>query len=60
MCAWTRGGEYVPWYAAYLPQGGRCAQNEPLEKRPVKGEHMISGNVLAKEFVGVTVPKKEM
>jgi hypothetical protein len=47
-------------YAAYLSQGVRCAQNEPLEKRPVKGEHMIHGNVLIRELVGVTVPKKEV
>ena len=53
------GGEYVPMYAAYLLQVGRCAQNEPLEKRPVKNEHMIHDNILARELVGVTVPKKE-
>jgi hypothetical protein len=47
-------------YAAYLPQGGRCAHNEPIEKRHVKGEHMIPGNVLARELVGVTVPKREV
>ena len=54
------GGEYVPMYAAYLPQGGRCAQNEPLDKRPVKGAHMIPCNVLAIELVGVTALKKEV
>ena len=47
-------------YAIYLPQGGRCAKNEPLEKRHVKGEHMILGNVLARELMGVTVPKKKV
>ncbi len=54
------GGEYVPMYATYLPHGGRCAQSEPLEKRHVKGEHMIPGNVLPRELVGVTVPNKEV
>ena len=54
------GGEYVPMYASYLPQSGRCAQNEPIEKRHVKGEHMSPGNVLVKELVGVTVPKEEV
>ena len=47
-------------YVTYLPHGGRCAQNEPLEERHVKGEHMIPGNVLAKELVGLAVPKKEV
>jgi len=46
-------------YAAYLPEGRRCAHNEPLEKRHVKGEHILD-NVLARELVGVTVPKKEV
>ncbi len=47
-------------YATYLPHGGRCARNEPLEERHVKGEHMIPCNVLVRELVGVTVPKKEV
>ena len=47
-------------YATYLSHGGRCAQNEPLEERTVKDEHMIRGDVLARELVGVTVPKKEV
>ena len=59
MWAWT-GGVYVLMYATYLPHGGRCSQNEPLEERPVKGEHMIPSNVLARKLVGVTVPKKEV
>ncbi len=54
------GGVYVPMYATYLPHGGRRAQNEPLEERHVKGENMIPGNVLARELVGVTVPKEEV
>ena len=52
--------EFVPWYATYLSQGGRCAQNEPLEKRPMKDEHMLLANVLPRELVGVTVPKKKV
>jgi hypothetical protein len=47
-------------YAAYLPQRGRCAQNEPIEKRLVKVEHTSLGNVLAIELVEVTVPKKDV
>ncbi len=47
-------------YASYLPEGGRCDHNEPLEKRPVKGEYMIPCNVLARELVGMTVSKKEV
>ena len=55
-----RRGVYVPMYATYLPHGGRCAQNAPLEERHVKGEYMIPGNVLARELGGVPVPKKEV
>ena len=47
-------------YASYLLQSGHCAHNEPIEKRPMKGEHMSVGNVLARELVGVTVPKEEV
>ena len=54
------GAVYVLMYASYLPHGGRCAQNEPLEERLVKSEHIIPGNVLARELVGETVPKKEV
>ena len=60
VCVGLGGGEYVPMYAAYLPRGGRYAQNEPLEKSHVNGEHTIPTNVLARELVGVTVPKKEV
>jgi hypothetical protein len=28
-----------------LPQGGRCARDEPFEKRLMKGEHMSFGDV---------------
>ena len=58
MCAYA-GGEHVPMYASYLMQSERGAHNEPIEKRHVKGEHMSPGNVLARELVGVTVPKEE-
>jgi len=57
-CVGMGGGEYVPMYTTYLPQGGWCTQNEPFEKRPTKGEHMILGNVLPGELVGMSVPKK--
>ena len=54
------GEEYVPMYASYLPQSGWCAHNEPIKKRPMKGEHMSPGNVLARELVGATIPKEEV
>jgi len=53
------GGEDVLIYASYL-QSGRCAHNEPVEKRPMKGDHMRHGNVLARELMGVTIYKKEV
>ena len=56
----SKGEDYVPMYAKYLPRGGRCAQNGPLEERLAKGEHMMSSNVLAMDLMGVTVPKKEV
>ena len=52
-CESLGGGEYAPMYAAYLPQRGRCAQNEPIEKRLVKVEHMSHSNILAMGLVGV-------
>ena len=44
-------------YATYVPQSGRCAHSEPVEKLLVKGDHMSLGNVSARELVGVTIPK---
>ena len=45
------GGEDVIIYASYLPHIGRCAHNEQVEKRPMRGEHMSHGNVLAREEI---------
>ncbi len=54
------GVEYVPMYATYLPRGRRCAQNELLEKRFLKGEHRILDDALPRELVGMTVPRMEV
>jgi hypothetical protein len=43
-----------------MPQSGRCAHYERFEKRPVKGEHMSSGDVEAKKFMGVPIPEEEV
>ncbi len=52
------GAEHVRMHASYLPQSGRCARYELVEKRHVKVEQKSRGNVLVRELVGVMVPKE--
>jgi hypothetical protein len=59
-CAGLSGGKYVLMYASYLPQIGRCAHYELVEKHPVKGDHMSFGNILARKLVGLKIPREEV
>ncbi len=54
------GGVYVLMQTSYSPYSGLGAHYEPFEKRPMKGDHMSSGNVWAKKLVGVLVPKEKV